>query len=261
MPGSPHSVSAFRADPLEDLKSTRALTAEKRPRESLGEEAPTTRPKITERRPKKTISEAAPPVAGILTSAGDMTAGGSEEYSEMDDGSLFGGSSMDMIKRAYAAIKNNNAIATSSTSKLNKADTSNIATCNQDIFAVIAVLQIKLTESEAKVASTRNEITSILAEAPTVITTADMYAAKLKLPRQALPMEMPRVRGPVLDFYPTTEEQGKVKTAEDTKQELKSAIDPRKINIQVEKLRKVGNDDIHGCSHKIKKCGTPRRSE
>ncbi|GBP63888.1 hypothetical protein EVAR_39550_1 [Eumeta japonica] len=99
-------------------------------------------------------------------------------------------------------------------------------------------------ESEARVAHTRSEINSILAEAPTVTPAADTYAARLKLPRQAVPMEMPSARGPVLAFYPTTEQQENLKTAEDTKRELKSAIDPRKINIQVEKLRKVGNAGV-----------------
>ncbi|GBP88518.1 hypothetical protein EVAR_64962_1 [Eumeta japonica] len=213
----PSGVSRVDSDLLE---STRASTAEKRPRDSPGEEVPASRPKIGERRTKKTVSEAAPPVAGILTSATEMTADDFEEYSEAGDGSLFSGSSIEMIKRVHAAIKSINAIATSTSSKLNKADTSSIAACSQDILAVVAVLQIKLMESEARVAHTRSEINSILAEAPTVTPAADTYAARLKLPRQVVPMEMPRARGPVLAFYPTTEQQEKLKTAEDTKREL-----------------------------------------
>ncbi|GBP97340.1 hypothetical protein EVAR_103853_1 [Eumeta japonica] len=170
---TPYAVRRLGVD-SDLLQSTRASTAEKRPRESPGEEVPASRPKIAERRTKKTVSEAAPPVAGILTSATEMTADDPEKYSETGDGSLFGGSSIEMIKRVHAAIKSINAIATSTSSKLNKADTSSIAACSQDILVVVAVLQIKLMESETRVAHTRSEINSILAEAPTVTVT---YAA------------------------------------------------------------------------------------
>ncbi|GBP42173.1 hypothetical protein EVAR_25798_1 [Eumeta japonica] len=143
---------------------------------------------MSERRSKKATAEVESPVAGTLTSVGEVTMGNVKDNDEYDDDSLLSGSNVDMIKGLHAAIRNINAIVTSSTSKLNKADISSIAAFGQDIFAIVATLQVNLFEFEVQVARVHREINYILVEAPTVgagpvMARADTYAAKLKLPK------------------------------------------------------------------------------
>ena len=69
------------------------------------------------------------------------------------------------------------------------------------------------------------------------------YAAALKLPRQREPVQIQNPSGPMMALYPA-EEGGPIKTAEDTKAELKKAVDPAKIWVQVSRVRKVGNAGV-----------------
>ncbi|CAG4981240.1 unnamed protein product [Parnassius apollo] len=56
-------------------------------------------------------------------------------------------------------------------------------------------------------------------------------------------MPIPEKSGPVLAFYPAGEQEH-LKMADDTKAELKKAIKPSEINIQVAKFRKIGNTGV-----------------
>ncbi|KAJ8706442.1 hypothetical protein PYW07_012520 [Mythimna separata] len=69
------------------------------------------------------------------------------------------------------------------------------------------------------------------------------YAAALRLPRRQEPVTLGAPPGPMLAFYPA-QEDGPIKTAEETKAALKEAIDPAKSWMQVTKVRKVGNAGV-----------------
>ncbi|CAH2079229.1 unnamed protein product, partial [Iphiclides podalirius] len=69
------------------------------------------------------------------------------------------------------------------------------------------------------------------------------YASALKIAGRAGPTPITQ-GGPVVAFYPVDEQADKLKTAEDTKAELKNKVRPEVIEIQVERMRKVGNAGV-----------------
>ncbi|GBP77291.1 hypothetical protein EVAR_31723_1 [Eumeta japonica] len=70
------------------------------------------------------------------------------------------------------------------------------------------------------------------------------YASALRLPgRERAAVRKPE-SGPVLAIYPIAEQLENIKTAENTKQLLKSAIDPASMQVQVTKVRKVGRAGV-----------------
>ncbi|XP_052740110.1 uncharacterized 50 kDa protein in type I retrotransposable element R1DM isoform X1 [Bicyclus anynana] len=98
------------------------------------------------------------------------------------------------------------------------------------------LLQAKLRETQHKVKSG-----APAADAP--LTAPVSYSSALRLGRKAEPVPI-RQGGPVLAFYPAGDQTGKIKTAEETKAELKRSIKPAEINVQVARVRKVGNAGV-----------------
>ncbi|GBP63875.1 hypothetical protein EVAR_39537_1 [Eumeta japonica] len=75
---------------------------------------------------------------------------------------------------------------------------------------------------------------------------ARSHASALKLPgpaRASAEAKRP-AGGPVLAFYPVAEQAELIKTAEETKKLLKSAMDPTSMQVEVTKARKVGRAGV-----------------
>ncbi|XP_072943137.1 uncharacterized protein [Epargyreus clarus] len=127
----------------------------------------------------------------------------------------------------------------------------------QDILGVIGVLELRLADTEkalveADLAATQKELLHQRAlrngqqqqtPAPAVQAKPD-YARALKLSKGAAPVPIPSSGTAVVAFYPAEAEVEKLKTAEETKAELKTAVDPKQLGIEVQQVRKVGNAGV-----------------
>ncbi|GBP63892.1 Uncharacterized 50 kDa protein in type I retrotransposable element R1DM [Eumeta japonica] len=131
----------------------------------------------------------------------------------------------ELMRRVHDSVKAISALVAGPGSKLNKADISNVAAYGHEILVVVAALNLRGSEAVAT-------------DQP------QSYASALRLPG----LERAAVRkpesGPVLAIYPVAEQLENVKTAEDTKQLLKNAIDPASMQVQVTKVRKVGRAGV-----------------
>ncbi|GBP23611.1 Retrovirus-related Pol polyprotein from type-1 retrotransposable element R1 [Eumeta japonica] len=154
----------------------------------------------------------------------------------------------ELLGRAHEAVRAIFGIVAGPGSKINKADTNSVASHGHDILAVVAALNLKLAEAELAVASAKLEaakaISTGIVQAPA--TTTMSYAATLKLPgpKRAVPERKKPSGGPVLAFYPVAEQSEAIKSAEETKKVLKSAMDPTSMQVQVSKVRKVGRAGV-----------------
>ncbi|GBP97355.1 hypothetical protein EVAR_103868_1 [Eumeta japonica] len=163
--------------------------------------------------------------------------------------SLRDSSKEELLSRAHGAIKAIFGVVTGPGSKLNKNDTNSVASHGQDILAVVAALNLRLAEAELAAASAKLEAARAVAACgePSVAQPAGKsYATALKLSgpaRASAEMKRP-ASGPVLAFYPAAEQADNIKTAEETKKVLKSAMDPTALQVQVSKVRKVGRAGV-----------------
>ncbi|GBP97339.1 hypothetical protein EVAR_103852_1 [Eumeta japonica] len=129
----------------------------------------------------------------------------------------------ELMRRVHDSAKAISALVAGPGSKLNKADISNVAAYGHEILAVVAALNLRLAEAELQPPS---------------------YASAFRLPRREQAETIRKSEsGPVLAIYPVAELEN-IKTAEDTKQLLKSAIDPASMQVQVTKVRKVGRAGV-----------------
>lgn len=140
------------------------------------------------------------------------------------------------------------AIAAGPGSKLNKAEVNAINGHGTDIVAIVGALglqvssmQIRLLEGEAEVAAAR--VGSVACSGSAAGSSKATYASALKTARGAEPRPFMMAQGPELAFYPS-EGNDSLKTAEDTKVELRKAIDPKAIAVGIDKVRKVGNAGV-----------------
>lgn len=182
-----------------------------------------------------------PPIAGIITAAPTpsappvppVTARSESAGTEtLADASVEG-----LTGLATGATKGIMDAVRSKTSKLNKEEIATIGAHTERLGAVIAHMALRLAAAEAKL-----QAQSIAQPAGPVRAPEVTYAQRLKLPRRQEPIEISQKdEGPVLVFGPAAESEATMKTAEDTKAELKKAIDPAKIWVQVSKVRKIGN--------------------
>ncbi|CAK1553307.1 unnamed protein product [Leptosia nina] len=147
-----------------------------------------------------------------------------------------------LVERANKAGEALMAAASSSTSKLNKADIAAIGTQVQRLTAIVATLGAKLGEErlrahklEGALAQASAATTTGLApaSAPTIIT---RYADVLRVGGGATKPK-PVAVGKVLAFYPKPEAAESLKTADDTKAALKSSLDPRALGVREPKAR------------------------
>lgn len=141
------------------------------------------------------------------------------------------------------------------TNKLNIGDKSAINNHSQEILAVVAVLELQLAEAEHAVTAMKLKVASMelnYASASScsasctaghpVANAAPSYASALKLPKGQQPMAISANKGPVLVFYPN--DQGTIKSSEETKQELQKVVNPGEMGIAVTGVRKVGNSGV-----------------
>ncbi|GBP39492.1 hypothetical protein EVAR_32424_1 [Eumeta japonica] len=142
-----------------------------------------------------------------------------------------------------------------------------VANASEDILAVVAALNLRLAEAELAAASAKLEATRAVAACGEQGLCAARQivcnSAKLSGPARAN-VEVKRPdSGPVLAFYPAAEQADTIKTAEETKKVLKSAMDPTTLQVQVSKVRKVGRAGVvvqttlAKAAEKIKKAAPP----
>ncbi|GBP28871.1 Uncharacterized 50 kDa protein in type I retrotransposable element R1DM [Eumeta japonica] len=216
---------------LEDLPGS-ATGASKCQRESPGELIPAMRPRRdSEQREDEGDGD---------TAAGDESA----------ERILRRASKEELMNRTHEAVKSIFSVVTGPGSKLNKSDTNSIATCGHDILAIVAALNLRLAEAELAAASAKLEAARAVratGDGGAVASQTRTYASALKLAgsdkRATKEIRKPEA-GPVMAIYPAAEQEDSIKTAEDTKRILKSAMDPTVMQVQVTKIRKVGRAGV-----------------
>lgn len=190
-----------------------------------------------------------PPIAGI---AAATTRDESSEAPIATEKSLAEKSKIELMDKVKDSLSGIMSIVTASHSKLNKSDTNAVSSHVYEVLAVMAALSLRLGDTELNLAEAKLKATiaenRALREATLkrVETQAQRptYANTLKLAKGGVSMPIPSADGPILAFYPAPEQVTKLKTAEDTKAELKKTIKPTEIKVQVEKVKKVGNAGV-----------------
>ncbi|GBP97326.1 Uncharacterized 50 kDa protein in type I retrotransposable element R1DM [Eumeta japonica] len=149
-------------------------------------------------------------------------------------------SKAELLGRAHEAVRAIFGIVAGPGSKINKADTNSVASHGHDILAMVAALNLRLAEAELAVASAKLEaakaISAGVVQAPA--TTTRSYAATLKLPgpERAVPERKKPSSGPVLAIYLVAEQSEVIKSAEETKKVLKSAMDPTSMQVKYRRV-------------------------
>ncbi|KAL0859562.1 hypothetical protein ABMA27_010704 [Loxostege sticticalis] len=164
----------------------------------------------------------------------------------------------EMYERVHQLIKNILSVCTGTGSnKLNKAEVNTINSYGQDVLAIAGLMDLRMLEAQAALrlreATLQHQAAQIelLKSAPReAVGAASGTSATATRPSfsdmvrsRNVQMPIPAPRGPVLAVYPA-EANEKLKTAEDTKAELKRAVNPVSIQVQVDGLRKVGNAGV-----------------
>ncbi|GBP97350.1 hypothetical protein EVAR_103863_1 [Eumeta japonica] len=107
----------------------------------------------------------------------------------------------------------------------------------------LEVAKHKLETAKARAqAATAGKLSASAPPAPESTVARISYAGALKISKGAPPKPLPAARGPVIAIYPANEES--TKTAEETKKIFKASVDPAKMNIQVDKIKKIGNAGV-----------------
>ncbi|CAB3252397.1 unnamed protein product [Arctia plantaginis] len=146
---------------------------------------------------------------------------------------------------ATAATKGIMEAVRSKTSRLNKDEVAAIGAHTERLSAVIAHLAIRLAAAEAASSSTvGSSLETRTSGSDAKRTGVVSYSDALKLSKGAAPMPIPKRLGPAVVIYPSEESREEVKTAEDTKRLLRSAVDPSKLGVQIAGVRKVGNAGV-----------------
>ena len=185
-------------------------------------------------------TDGAPPVAGILTGAPPQAGGGAVSQPVTAKPAALAEATVEgLTGLATSATQGIMDAVRAKTSRLNKDEVAAIGAHTERLSAVIAHMAVRLAAAEAKLS----------VQPPAVVPTAqpkgNTYANMLKLPQHREPIEMgERVEGPVLAVYPAADKTGEIKSADETKAELKKAIDPAKLFVQVSRVRKVGNAGV-----------------
>lgn len=131
----------------------------------------------------------------------------------------------------------------SKTSRLNKDEVAAIGCHTERLCAVVQHLTLRLIEAEnrARAAPPTSLAGGILAQQQQQ---RQSYAGALKLSQRADLVPIRGATGPAIAIYPAEGATTTLKTAEDTKAALKKAIDPAKIGVNIDRLRKVGNAGV-----------------
>lgn len=160
---------------------------------------------------------------------------------------------MDGVGRAVADILG---ITTGENRRLNKADICEVSVQGHIIMSLMATLDLRLAEAECRNARLNGEIAEMKLAAAMKQTTvtevnslslAPCYAGALKIGganASAQARRIPEKTGPTITVYPAENAKESLKTAEATKNKLKTVINPAKLQMQVSGLRKVGNAGV-----------------
>lgn len=163
---------------------------------------------------------------------------------------------IELIQLVHSAVEN--ITTTANSSRLNKADIANIGILGQRIIAAVATLELHLAEAEmertraeARCATMKCALMEKCApiSAPTGNYSAGpegniiSFAHAVRTGRTTSQV-LPADKGPVMAIYPAVGHEETLKSADDTKNALKSYIDPAKINVQIQAVRKVGNAGV-----------------
>ncbi|CAH2208245.1 jg10165, partial [Pararge aegeria aegeria] len=181
---------------------------------------------------------------------------GSEQGGQEGSPMLSRASKLELLDRVNKNLSSIMNAVTGPTSKINKEGTNAISASVQDTLAVVAALSLRLSEMEAELARGNARCAELERSAdlgcrgpqgsaggPAPAATAS-YASALKVSSRAPSVPIPRAQGPVLAFYPASDQVEVLRTAEATKAELKRAVNPRILDVQIEKVRKIGNAGV-----------------
>uniref|UniRef100_A0A2H1VP52 SFRICE_041618 n=1 Tax=Spodoptera frugiperda TaxID=7108 RepID=A0A2H1VP52_SPOFR len=135
------------------------------------------------------------------------------------------------------------------TSKLNKDEIAAIGAHTERLGAVVTHLLLRLATAEREPAVAREKGRENLnQEAPRHIPPAGgpvrSFANTLRLGRDNAPVPIMRPPGPAVVIFPAEDQKERLKTAEDTRRALRTAVQPAKLGIQIAGLRKVGNAGV-----------------
>lgn len=162
--------------------------------------------------------------------------------------SLARASKLELTDRVYLNLTAIMNTVTGATSRLNKDTINSISGYVLDTQAVVGALGLRLCESEARCAEMERQLlvakSAVQHSVSPVPAPQPSYSAALRLSRKADPVPIPLVQGPVLAFYPAQDQVEKMKTAEDTKAELKRQVNPQELEVQIAKVRKVANAGV-----------------
>ncbi|KAL0809253.1 hypothetical protein ABMA28_011472 [Loxostege sticticalis] len=236
-----------------------APVPEKRALTSPEDEQQRQRPKMAELLQRIGLMTPAPSTPAPSTPAPSTSAALSTATADSDS-DLCKATPEELYERVHQLIKNIVGVCTGTGSnKLNKAEVNAISAYGQDVLAIAGIMDLRMLEAESalrlKEATIQHKTAEIeLLKSTTRDAAADGSGAASAASRarpsfsemvrsRNAKIPIPAPRGPLLAVYPA-ESNEKLKTAEDTKAELKRAVNPVSINVQVDGLRKVGNAGV-----------------
>lgn len=124
-------------------------------------------------------------------------------------------------------------------SKLNKDEITAIACHTERLSAIITHLVVRLATQKADSHVQQSSAPAMRTGPPVA-----PYATALKLGKRTQPVPIPPCPGPTVAIYPAEDQKGNIKTAEETKKLLRSAVDPSTLGVQIHGVRKVGNAGV-----------------
>ncbi|KAH9628491.1 hypothetical protein HF086_015766 [Spodoptera exigua] len=134
------------------------------------------------------------------------------------------------------------------TSKLNKDEIATIGAHTERLGAVITHLIMRLVAAEraaeraAAGQAAMRASTGFAPVAPSAVPIT--FADALRLGKGSAPVPIPRPAGPSVAIYPAEGHREELRTADDTRRLLRTAVKPQELGIQIAALRKVGNAGI-----------------
>lgn len=225
--------------------------AAKRPRSSPTENSASSRARMD------FGGDSVPPVSGL-------TGGGPPSPPQPGNKDrLLNASKAELLSWAHDAVAGIMDATKASSSKMNKSEIAKIGSYGQEVLAVVAALSLRVADLELEVSKVTEQCGAIIVSkfedidqavknlrdatkhapqgaAPARETVS--YAGKLRLGNQT-EVAKPQHQGPTLAVYPQ-EGESTLKTANDTRAEIKKTLDPVKLGLQVRTVRRVGNAGI-----------------
>ena len=130
----------------------------------------------------------------------------------------------------------------SKTSKLNKDEIAAIGAHAERLGAVVTHLTLRLAAAEAAMQRRADAAPGPACPADGVVVRS--FANALRLGRDSAPVPIARAPGPSVAIYPAEHQKENIKTAEDTRRALQTAVQPALLGLQIAGIRKVGNAGV-----------------